>query len=164
MKARRAISPVIATVIIVAVAIAISIAVAGWLFGLWGGFAGGSPAVSIPSATVILDTTGATPQVEAQLYVVNEGAGSDNIYKAELIVGGQTFNATLVTDGTNNADLTANETFTIEANSKGFIYVDFDSAANAISPGDSVTIKVYFEKSGVVPVTAVVSSGTVTNT
>ena len=36
MKARRGISPVIATVIIVA--IAISIAVASWILGLWSGF------------------------------------------------------------------------------------------------------------------------------
>ena len=35
MKARRGISPVIATVIIVAVAIAIALAVASWLFGIW---------------------------------------------------------------------------------------------------------------------------------
>jgi len=35
----RAISPVIAEIIIVAIAIAISIAVAGWLMGLWGGYA-----------------------------------------------------------------------------------------------------------------------------
>ncbi|GBF09550.1 hypothetical protein apy_12750, partial [Aeropyrum pernix] len=44
---RRGISPVIATVIIVAVAIAISIAVAGWLFGLWGSFATGSPQIQV---------------------------------------------------------------------------------------------------------------------
>ncbi|MEM4698433.1 MAG: archaellin/type IV pilin N-terminal domain-containing protein [Acidilobaceae archaeon] len=49
---KKAISPVVATVILIAVTIVIGVAVAGWLMGIWGGL-GGTEALKIyPNATL----------------------------------------------------------------------------------------------------------------
>ena len=127
---RRGISPVIATVIIVAVAIAISIAVAGWLFGLWSGLAGGNSQIQISTATVYTNGT-------ALIYVVNQGAGADNILKITLNTGSQTI------------PLTANRT-EIPANFKGWIKAT-PSTTVSLTSGASVTLTITFEKNGDVP-------------
>lgn len=134
---RRGISPVIATVIIVAVAIAISIAVAGWLFGLWGGLASGTPQIQVSSVSVATDGT-------TTLYIVNQGSGADKILRIEL------------NDGTNTYTLTANVT-DITANFKGWIGAT-PGTTITLNAGQSVTVKVYFEKSGTVTVPATVQS------
>ena len=126
-KTAKGISPVIATVIIVAVAIAISIAVAGWLFGLWGGFAGGTPQIQV--SNVIVKSNGSV-----EMYIVNTGTGSDNILRVELNTGTQAIT------------LTPNET-TISANFRGWITASPGTAQN-LTPGQSVTVTIYFEKTG----------------
>lgn len=133
---RRAISPVIATVIIVAVAIAISIAVAGWLFGLWGGLASGTPQIQVSSVTVKTDGT-------TEIYIVNQGSGADEIIKIEL------------NDGQNTYTLTPDRT-SIEANFKGWVTAT-PSPAPSLTVGQSVTVKIYFQKSGTVTIPATVS-------
>ncbi|MCE4627548.1 MAG: DUF4352 domain-containing protein [Desulfurococcales archaeon] len=141
MKARKGISPVIATVIIVAVAIAISIAVAGWLFGLWSGLAGGSPQIQISSATVYEDGT-------VEMYVVNSGSGADKIIKVTL------------NTGTNTYTLQPNTT-EIPANFKGWVTATPPQGTTiTLTPGQTVSITVTFEKSGDVPLQAVVKAGT----
>ena len=80
MKARKGISPVIATVIIVAVAIAISIAVAGWIMGLWGGFG------KTESLKIFPDSYGQGNTL--YLIVQNTGGSTAEIYK--IIVSNQT--------------------------------------------------------------------------
>ena len=149
MKLRRGISPVIATVIIVAVAIAISIAVAGWLFGLWGGFAGGTAQVQISNVKVYTNGT-----VEA--YIVNTGTGSDKIIRVELTYGSTT--QTLNPGTTTGTGLSVSGTEVIvEANAKG--WATFNPAtALTLNAGDTVTVKFYMEKSGTVTIPATVSS------
>lgn len=136
---RRAVSPVIATVIIVGVAIAISIAVAGWLLGLWGGLASGSPQVQVSG--VIVGTDGTT-----QIYIVNKGSGADEIVKVTL------------NDGKNIYELTPDQT-SISANFKGWIKASPGNTSKiSLTAGQSVTVKVYFEKSGAVTVPVTVGS------
>ncbi|PSN81853.1 hypothetical protein B9Q01_09805, partial [Candidatus Marsarchaeota G1 archaeon OSP_D] len=48
-KAKKGISPVIATIILIAITIVIAIAVAAWVFGLFKSYTGG-PAVTINAA------------------------------------------------------------------------------------------------------------------
>jgi flagellin-like protein len=68
-KGKKAISPVIATIILIAITIVIAVAVAGWVFGLFKSYSGG-PAVQIlasssscsagtsPSCSIVVDNTG----------------------------------------------------------------------------------------------------------
>jgi len=135
-RERKAISPVIATVIIVAVAIAISIAVAGWLFGMWTGIAGGTPQIAVTNTIAYDNGT-------VLLYVVNQGSGADNLLRVEL------------SDGNDVYALTPNVTV-IDANFKGWIKADPVDATVKLNPGQSVTIKLYFEKSGPTPITTTV--------
>ena len=74
MKPRKAISPVIAIIIIVAVTIAIAVAVAGWLMGLWGGYARGGPNLQITYAEA--KTTG-----QIIITVSNKGSGDAKVDK-----------------------------------------------------------------------------------
>jgi len=143
-RSRKGISPVIATVIIVAVAIAISIAVAGWLFGLWGGLASGTAQIQVSSATVYSNGT-------ASIYVVNSGSGADQILKIELSNGEKT--VTLKPKSAFGNNVTAYP-IVVKANVKGWIIAE-NTTKITLTPGQSVTLKIYFEKSGsvTIPVT-----------
>ena len=81
---RRAISPVIATVIIVAVAIAISIAVAGWLMGLWGGFGQTESLKIFPDSYAAAVVNNDTTSNYLVLHVQNVGGSPAEIYKIEI--------------------------------------------------------------------------------
>ncbi len=153
MKPRRGISPVIATVIIVAVTIAISVAVAGWLFGLWGGFAGGTPQIQVSNVKVYHNGT----QGYIDIYYVNSGSGSDKILKVEISNGTTTVTAKInekPPQGYQNDDI-------ILANEKGWVQYNFTVGTGgiSISPGDSVTVRIYFEKSGTVIIPTTVVAG-----
>ena len=147
-RARKGISPVIATVIIVAVAIAISIAVAGWLFGLWSGLAGGTAQVAVSNVKVISNGT-------IDIYYVNSGSGSDKILKVEISNGQTTVQAQLATQNVPQGYQTDN---IIEANEKGWIRYTFGTDQLQVNPGDSVTVKIYFEKSGTITIPTTVTS------
>ncbi len=146
---RKAISPVIATVIIVAVAIAISIAVAGWLFGLWGGFAGGTPQISVtnPTASVGNGTL--------RFYLVNSGSGSDVLLDIEIVTPNGTASVsagdlTLQTDIDGNG--TAQVPETVPANFEGWVEVTWNTqtpptALTGVQAGDQVIVKLYFKNS-----------------
>ncbi len=144
-RARKGISPVIATVIIVAVAIAISIAVAGWLFGLWGGLASGTPQVQVSNAVVTSDGT-------IELYIVNQGSGADTLLRVELNNGTTTVQANLANANVTGTGIVVNTdgTVSIQANAKGWLTTSVTGVT--LNPGQSVTIKVYFEKSGTVTI------------
>ncbi|MFN4046125.1 MAG: archaellin/type IV pilin N-terminal domain-containing protein, partial [Acidilobaceae archaeon] len=85
MKAKRGISPIIATVILIAVTIAIGIAIAGWLMGLWGGMGGAESLKIYPNATLTNN--------ELKLTVKNEGSRDAKIIEVRVDgVGRCTFN------------------------------------------------------------------------
>ncbi|MEM4461540.1 MAG: archaellin/type IV pilin N-terminal domain-containing protein [Candidatus Bathyarchaeia archaeon] len=91
---RKAISPVIATIIIIAVTIAISLAVAAWLMGLWSGFVGG-PKISASLINMIQTITEDKPgeNVRVGVLFMNTGTSSDRIQDKSAItlrVGGYT--------------------------------------------------------------------------
>jgi len=126
---KKGISPVIATVILVAVTLVIAVAIVGWLFGLWGGLAGGSPSIQITNQKLSISDTTATLEV----YIRNTGGGSDKILKVELLYGDVT------KEGSPDAE-------TIPANFAGWVKVTFTDVT--LNAGDTVIIKIYFEKSG----------------
>lgn len=161
LKTRKAISPVIATVIIVAVAIAISIAVAGWLFGLWGGFAGGTPQITVTNPT------GSAQNNYVQVYLINNGSGSDEILEIEMIYGNTVLRATTGDltvyklpgnnpyDPNNPPQTASTPPIIIEANSEQWIAITWDdnifinAGVNPPSSGDQVIVKLYFKNSSI---------------
>ncbi len=159
---KRGISPVIATVILVAVTLAIAVAIVGWLFGLWGGLAGGTPQISIPLGEIVnitetTDNTTTTLTV-VRLYVKNDGAGSDKILKIEAIYRGEIYKCTKVKNEKATEEVIVGasswdnaEGATIKGNAVGWIYI---AGCNfTVNAGDNVVIKLYLEKSGVIPIT-----------
>ena len=164
----NAISPVIATVIIVAVAIAIAVAVVGWLIGLWSGLAGGTPQISVTNIKVYANGSG----TYVELYITNAGSGSDKILRAELIHGTTVVQLTgmpLDVAGTCIVDdegQPANDPqfnnlpITVQANCRSWLGLyTTDLKVPTVQPGDSVTIKLYFDRSGTQTIQAVVSPG-----
>ncbi|MEM1668771.1 MAG: archaellin/type IV pilin N-terminal domain-containing protein [Thermofilaceae archaeon] len=159
MSLRRGIEPIIATVILVAVALIIAVAVVGYLMGLFGGLTGGQPQISITSIMAKKGTNG----LEIQMYLNNAGAGSDKLVKVEIIHGGTSTSygltgTTLTLTGTQAATVTATPGGTsvvIAGNYKGWLTINTDYG-NA-SPGDTVILKLYFERSGIQTINVVVS-------
>jgi len=79
-KSKRALSPVVASIILIAVTVAVSIAVAAWMGALTIGFMGAEEVritnvafASTSSATVTVKNTGSTPVTLAETYVGNIG-------------------------------------------------------------------------------------------
>ena len=151
----RAISPVIAMIIIIAITLSIAFAVVGWLFGLWGGLAGGTPQISITNLKVYQKNNNAV----IEFYIVNRGTGSDKILKVEVIKGNEVKSTSSASLDQNVVGLTTDQNgiLTIQANARG--WVTYSVSELTLNPGDSVLVKIYFEKSGVYSLPAVVSPG-----
>jgi len=78
-KAKKGISPVIATIILIAITIVIAIAVAAWVFGLFKSYTGG-PAVTINAAQSSCQSNGQT----CTLVVSNQGGNSVTVVGATV--------------------------------------------------------------------------------
>ncbi len=129
---RRAISPVIATIIIVAVTIAIAIAVAGWLMGLWGSYGSVEQLTIMPDSTI----TNSSGTIVLSLHVKNTGSKSATITKIEVVGIGT---ATSI-NGTTTASLPQgyDSTFPVEI-----------AATGTYSAGTQYLIKVYTDSGNV---------------
>jgi flagellin-like protein len=141
MKARRGISPVIATVIIVAVAIAISIAVAGWLMGLWGGFG------QTESLKVFPDSYADAGTDKFYIIVQNTGGSPAQIYRIDIAGNNfTTFDVDNNLDG--KADKTGQTSVTVNPGEKLAIIVDVSSTIDVAS-GVAYTVTIYTEAGNV---------------
>jgi flagellin-like protein len=80
---RKAISPIIATVILIAVTLAIGVAIAAWIMGIWGGMGGTESLKILPNSTLTVDND----QVTLQLTTKNEGSRDAKIVGVEVMVG-----------------------------------------------------------------------------
>ncbi|MDW8082951.1 MAG: archaellin/type IV pilin N-terminal domain-containing protein [Sulfolobales archaeon] len=154
---RRGIEPIIATVILVAVALIIAVAVVGYLMGLFGGLSGGQPQITITNAVARNMSKG----LQLELYISNAGAGSDRLLRVEIIHGGSTSTYYATGTFTGTAGMTVNATTVAAAlmlvggNSRGWLTIT--TGYNKAAPGDTIIIKLYFEKSGVQTLNVVVS-------
>jgi flagellin-like protein len=79
---RKAISPVLATVILIAITLIAAIAVAGFVFGLFGSFTS--------SARVQVSTPSLSHTIAGTLLVLNTGTSNTNVNSMSLTYGGQT--------------------------------------------------------------------------
>ena len=94
---------------------------------------------------------------KVEFYIVNRGAGSDKILKVELVKGNTVKSADQVSNIDKNAvglQKDNNNKLIIQANARGWVTYNVGLQSN---PGDSVLVKIYFEKSGVYSLPAVVS-------
>jgi flagellin-like protein len=80
---RKAISPIIATVILIAVTLAIGVAIAAWIMGIWGGMGGTESLKILPNSTLTVDND----RVTLQLTTKNEGSRDAKIVGVEVMVG-----------------------------------------------------------------------------
>jgi len=80
-KSKRAISPVIATIILVAITIVIAVAVAGWVFGLFGNYSKTANGVTVVSG---LSTCGATTTTTCNIVLSNQGANAVSVIGASV--------------------------------------------------------------------------------
>ena len=163
---KKGISPVIATVILVAVTLAIAVAIIGWLFGLWGSLAGGTPQVAIPTASLYLNTT--TGYLNATFYLKNSGAGSDKIIQIDVQFGGSIYKCDLTSNVKTTGTLSfSNRVIIVPANSAGWVEVVCatnktlnPALYNSATVGASAVLIVKFEKSGNMPINVVIYNGT----
>ncbi|MCL5672973.1 MAG: type IV pilin, partial [Thaumarchaeota archaeon] len=94
VKGRKAISPVIATVILIAITLIAAIAIAGFVFGLFGSFT--STARLAVAATVITSASPGTGTITIQ----NTGTANAAIDSITLVYGGITYTGTIATPPT----------------------------------------------------------------
>ena len=136
-KNRKAISPVLATVILIAITLIAAIAIAGFVFGLFGSFTS-SAQVSVVN-TALKDGTaaaGPTGTIGAQ----NTGTSNANINSVSLTFGGVTCSEAVATPPT----VTAGATYTLTLPS-------FANACPASSPGEAFTGSLAMSNGGQVP-------------
>ena len=81
MNARKAISPILATVIIIAVTLVIAIGVIGWIMGIWGSFGSTESLQIYPDSNITITTSGA----KLYLHVKNTGTATAVIKKIEIV-------------------------------------------------------------------------------
>ncbi|MFZ8788987.1 MAG: archaellin/type IV pilin N-terminal domain-containing protein [Acidilobaceae archaeon] len=80
---RKAISPIIATVILIAVTLAIGVAIAAWIMGIWGGMGGTETLKILPNSTLTVQDN----QVTLQLTIKNDGSRDARVVGVEVGVG-----------------------------------------------------------------------------
>ena len=94
VKGRKAISPVIATVILIAITLIAAIAIAGFVFGLFGSFTSNAEV----TATA---TCSATSPYDCTVTLSNTGTANTNVLSASITFGGKTVPLTLTAATTN---------------------------------------------------------------
>jgi len=135
----RAISPVIAMIIIVAITLAIAFAVVGWLYGIWGGLAGGTPQITITNVDGYIENN----NIMVRVYMMNRGTAGDEILEARIVHAGEE----TACNGTG---------YVVNAGFKGWLTFACQKT-NQATVGDSFMLKIFFKNSGVLTVNGVIT-------
>lgn len=153
-RKRKAISPVIATVILIAITLIASIAIAGFVFGLFGSFTSTAQvsvtAVVMPakygsltstSPATALSATGLTaaPTGEDYIALTNTGTAGTSVTGVSLTIGGQTYVATVT------------EPIGGSGSSTATVYIQLTLGAPSIVAGTAFTGIVTLANGGQVP-------------
>jgi len=106
---RKAISPVLATVILIAITLIAAIAVAGFVFGLFGSFTS--------SAKVQVSTSTLAHAITGSILALNTGTSNTNVNSITLTYGGQTCTPTITapTPATITAGVASGVSLTVAA-------------------------------------------------
>lgn len=148
------IEPIIATVILVAVALIISVAVIGYFMGLFGGLVGGQPQVYVTGVTARALNEG--KRLNVTMYLSNAGTASDRLTRVSAIIRGKSYDIA----GSAVEGLSAAGTYaSVPAGFRGWVTFEVDLKDDTkIEVGDTVLIRLFFERSGQHTVTVVVSA------
>ena len=139
-RSRRAVSPVIATVILVAIAITVSVAVAYWMGGIAGSFTQFEK-VEIQSGVCKWDETNSEWNVEIKMK--NTGTATATligVFVNEIEVDGYSYSAPCPNNQT-ETDMTTS--MTIESGATATIKVYIDVGWESVTPGTTVNIKIH---------------------
>jgi len=146
LRKRRAVSPVIATVILVAVAITVSVAVAYWMGGIAGQYTQFEK-IEIQTAICTLDASG-NWQIEVKLK--NSGSKTStltNVFVNDVEVSGGTgttgYGESGPTAGKITTDLTIATPFSIESGASDTVLVWIGATYGTLSSGTTVNIKIH---------------------
>jgi flagellin-like protein len=131
---RKAISPIIATVILIAVTLAIGVAIAAWIMGIWGGMGGTESLKILPNSTLTVDTD--INEVTLKLTIKNEGSRDAKIVGVEVMVGA---GACKLTPGNELSIIRAGAMVTGTA----------EGTCSELTPGASYTVRVITEAGNV---------------
>ena len=145
MRSRKAVSPVISTVILVAVAITVAVAVAYWMGGIAGQYTKFEK-VEIQSGVCIKDGTDPNYFWNITLKLKNSGTATSTLigcFINEIEVSDYGVNATTYTPAS-DAVTSMTDTFTVESGDAKFvhIYIDYDSYGY-LSSGTTVNVKIH---------------------
>jgi len=136
MDSRKAISPILATVILIAVTLVIAIGVIGWIMGVWGSIGG-------PSENLVV-TGGYTKcsggnKLEISFTVINKGTAEAKITRVEVPGFGHT-----------DTGITCDSGSTIKAGGTASCSVEVSSSTSATCMvGASYDVRVYTEAGNV---------------
>ena len=136
MNPRRAISPILATVIIIAVTLVIAIGVIGWIMGIWGTFG------STESLQLYPDSYIDAGKKVLVLHVKNTGTAASTIQKIEIVGIESISSGTTVTTSPvgGTSGTTVLGSFTIGPGVDMYINV---SLTGSYTSGTSYQVKVY---------------------
>jgi flagellin-like protein len=130
---RKAISPIIATVILIAVTLAIGVAIAAWIMGLWGGMGGTETLKILPNSTL----TVSNDNVTLKLTIKNDGSRDARVVGVEVVVGARVCKLSLI----NNQFATISAGAMVTGTAEG--------ACSGLTPGASYTVRVITEAGNV---------------
>jgi len=139
----RAISPVIALIIVIGVTLAIAFAVVGWLFGLWGGLAGGVPQIVITSVDAYYNTN--DKKIYVEVYMMNKGTADDIILKAYITHKGE------------EKECSADKTSITVGFADWVRFTCPKDGQTEAEVGDSFILRIFFKNSGAMTVSGVIS-------
>jgi len=147
-KAKKGISPVIATIILIAITIVIAIAVAAWVFGLFKSYTGG-PAVTINAAQSSCQSNGQT----CTLVVSNQGGNSVTVVGATVNGGTWTVFGTTSSGSTCAFSSQSSATPSVPAGQTVYICV----GTSSFTAGQTLTITLQLNTGSTVTTTIVAS-------
>jgi len=143
LRKRRAVSPVIATVILVAVAITVAVAVSYWMSGISSQYTQFEK-VEIQTAICTLNPTLGNWQIEVKMK--NSGSKSStitNVFINEVEVTGYDQDAPTTPLGTISTDLTIVPPFSISSGATGTIFIWVGATYETLSSGTTINIKIH---------------------
>jgi flagellin-like protein len=141
---RKAISPVIATVILIAVTLAIGIAIAAWLMGIWGGLGGTEALKVLPTSELIVAQDGSL--VSLTLTIRNEGSKDAKLTAVQIEKGGEACKESV------DQVIRVGERVDVELVGQTFPCTD-------LVPGATYTVKVFTEAGNVYQISLVARAG-----
>jgi flagellin-like protein len=127
---KKAISPIIATVILIAVTLAIGVAIAAWVMGLWGGMGGTESLKILPNSTLTVDGN----RVDLELTIKNDGTRDAKVVGVEIVIGARVCKLS-------NPFATISTGAMVTGTAKG--------TCSGLTPGTSYTVKVITEAGNV---------------